>query len=156
MLLSHHTLTSFIRTERIKLRNVCATFNYNPCTSIVSSNSPTNASDETDITTFYNELSSLVGHIPKHNVLIIGRDMNAHIVLYRRGEWYTEKNERLIYLFSPSIRFYWIHTKKTQHNKLRLKREFSRNWEGSKCGIAKRSKISLNINQLIKSSLESL
>ena len=31
-----------------------------------------------DITTFYNELSSIVWHIPKHNILIIDGDMNAH------------------------------------------------------------------------------
>ena len=30
-----------------------------------------------EIFTFYNELYSLVQHIPKHNVLIIGNDMNS-------------------------------------------------------------------------------
>ena len=49
-----------------------ATFNGN------ASTSPTNARDEKDLGTFYNELSSLVCCIPKHNVLIIG-DMNAQI-----------------------------------------------------------------------------
>ena len=39
---------------------------------------PTNASDETDIT-FNNALSSLIQHIPKHNVLIISGDMNTQI-----------------------------------------------------------------------------
>ena len=39
----------------------------------------TNAWDETEIITFYNELSSLVKHIPKHNVLIISIDMSAQI-----------------------------------------------------------------------------
>ena len=51
-----------------------AMFNGNPCYN------PTNASNEKDITTFYNELSSLVRHIPKHNVLMVGREMNTHIV----------------------------------------------------------------------------
>ena len=37
------------------------------------------ASDEMDLITFSNELYSLVRCIPKHNVLIIGRDMNAQI-----------------------------------------------------------------------------
>ena len=36
-------------------------------------------SDETDITTFYNKISFLTRHIPKHNVLILSRDMNAQI-----------------------------------------------------------------------------
>ena len=39
----------------------------------------TNASDRTDITTFFNELSSLVGHILKFSVLIIDKDMNTQI-----------------------------------------------------------------------------
>ena len=41
--------------------------------------SPTNADDETDLITFYNKLHSLIRFIPKHNVLIIGRDMNTQI-----------------------------------------------------------------------------
>ena len=40
---------------------------------------PTNVSKETDRIPFYNELSSLVRRIPKHNVLIIGGEMNAQI-----------------------------------------------------------------------------
>ena len=54
-----------------------ATFSGNPGTTIISCYSSTNASDETDLDTFYNELSSLVHSIPKHNILIIGGDMNA-------------------------------------------------------------------------------
>ena len=56
-----------------------ATFNGNPGTTIISCYSPTNASDETDLDTFYNKLSCLVRDIPKHNVQIIGRYMNAQI-----------------------------------------------------------------------------
>ena len=41
--------------------------------------SPTNVSEETDIIAFYNELSSFLRSIPKHNFLVIGRDMNAQI-----------------------------------------------------------------------------
>ena len=36
------------------------------------------ASDEMDITAFYNRLSSLGWHIPKHNVLMIGRDKDEN------------------------------------------------------------------------------
>ena len=36
-------------------------------------------SDETDLITFYNELSILVCSTPKHNVFIIGGEMNAQI-----------------------------------------------------------------------------
>ena len=59
---------------------MCASFNDNPCTTIVSCYSSTNSSKEMGIVTFFDELSSLVQHIPKHNALIIGGDMNAQIV----------------------------------------------------------------------------
>ena len=54
-----------------------ASFNGNPSATIISS--PTNVSEETDLIAFYNELSSLIRCIPKHNVLVIGRDMNGQI-----------------------------------------------------------------------------
>ena len=56
-----------------------ATFNGNPSTTIISSYSPTNVSDETDLIAFSKELSFLVCSIPNYNVLIIGGDMNAWI-----------------------------------------------------------------------------
>ena len=56
-----------------------ATFKGNPSTTRISCYSSTNASDETDFDSFYNEPSSLVCSIPKHNILIIGGDMNAQI-----------------------------------------------------------------------------
>ena len=55
-----------------------AMFNGNPSTTIISSYSSTNASDEKILDVFYNKLSSLVRSIPKHNILII-REMNAQI-----------------------------------------------------------------------------
>ena len=56
-----------------------ATFNGNPRATIISCYSPTNVSEETELLAFYDELSSLVRRIPKHNVLVIGGDMNAQI-----------------------------------------------------------------------------
>ena len=56
-----------------------ATFNGNPRATIISCYSPTNVSEETELVTFYDELSSLVRSIPKHNMLVIGGDMNAQI-----------------------------------------------------------------------------
>ena len=46
---------------------------------IVTCYSPTNASGEMDITTFYDRLSSLIQYIAKHNIIIIGGDMNVQI-----------------------------------------------------------------------------
>ena len=56
-----------------------ATFNGIPCTTIIFCYSPKNAIVETEPITSYNEVSSLVRCIPKHNVLIIGGDMNTQI-----------------------------------------------------------------------------
>ena len=72
-------LKSLNSIEKIQPKIMFASFNGNPCTTIVSCYCPTNANDETNIIAFYNELSSFVRHIPKHNVPIIGGDMNALI-----------------------------------------------------------------------------
>ena len=61
--------------EKIPLRMMIATFNGDPSATIISSN----VSEETDPIDFYNELSSLVRSILKHNVLVIGGVMNAQI-----------------------------------------------------------------------------
>ena len=58
---------------------LAATFNGNPRATIISCYSPTNVSEETNLVTFYDELSSLVRIILKHNLLVIGGDMNAQI-----------------------------------------------------------------------------
>ena len=57
-----------ISTHRFDISHTFLT-NYNP----------TNVSEETNLVTFYDELSSLVRSIPKHNMLVIGGDMNAQI-----------------------------------------------------------------------------
>ena len=66
--------------EKIKPRTKVGTFNGNPNATIISCYNPTNVSEEADLITFYNELSSFDRYTPKHNVLVIGRDMNAQIV----------------------------------------------------------------------------
>ena len=58
---------------------MASTFNGNPKATIISCYSPTNVSEETELVTFYEELSSLVRSIPRHNLLVIGGDMNAQI-----------------------------------------------------------------------------
>ena len=65
--------------EKIQPSMTVATFNGNHSTTIISCYSPSNASDETDLVTFSNEPSSLVRSISKHNVLIIGEDIDAQI-----------------------------------------------------------------------------
>ena len=57
--------------ERIQPWMIVATFNGNPKATIISCYSRTNFSEETELITLCDELSSLVRNIPKHNVLII-------------------------------------------------------------------------------------
>ena len=74
-------------TERIQPRMLAATFNGNPRATIISCYSPTNLSEETELVAFYDELSSLVRSIPKHNLLVIGGDMNAQIGKNRNNKY---------------------------------------------------------------------
>ena len=72
-------LKSLNSIERIQPRMMVATFNGNPRATIITCYSPTNVSEEIQLVVFYDELSSLVRSIPKHNVLVISGDMNAQI-----------------------------------------------------------------------------
>ena len=66
---------------------MAATFNGNPKATIISCYSPTNVSEETELVTFYEELSSLVRSILKHNLLVIGGDMKAQIGKNRNNKY---------------------------------------------------------------------
>ena len=66
---------------------MAATFNGNPKATIIFCYSPTNVSEETEVVNFYEELSSLVRSIPKHNLLVIGGDMNAQIGKNRNNKY---------------------------------------------------------------------
>ena len=65
--------------ERIQPRIMVATFNGNPKATNISCYRPTNDSDETELVTFDEELSSLVRSIQKYNLQVIGGNMNAQI-----------------------------------------------------------------------------
>ena len=65
--------------EKMQPRVMLVTFNGNPSTIIISCHSPINVIEETDLIAFYDELSSLVRSVPKHNALVIDGDMNAQI-----------------------------------------------------------------------------
>ena len=66
---------------------IAATFNGDPRATIISCYSPISVSEETELVAFYDELSSLVRSIPKHNVLVIGGDMNAQIWKNRENKY---------------------------------------------------------------------
>ena len=79
ILIGPRALKSLNSIERIQPMMLVATFNGNHRATIISYYSATNVSEETELIAFYDELSSLVRSIPKHNVLVIGGDMNAQI-----------------------------------------------------------------------------
>ena len=79
MLIGPRALKTLNSIERIQPRMMAATYNGNPRATIISCYNPTNVSEETELVAFYNERSSLVSSIPKHNVLVSGGDMNAQI-----------------------------------------------------------------------------
>ena len=87
MLIEPRALKTLNSIERIKPRMMAEMFNGNPRATIISCHSPTNVSEETELVTFYDELFSLVCSIPKHNVLVIGGDMNAQIGKNRNNRY---------------------------------------------------------------------
>ena len=91
MLIGPRALKTLNSIERIQPRMMAATFNGNPKATIISCYSPTNVSEENELVTFYEELSSLVRSIPKNNLLVIGGDMNAQIGKNRNNK-YSQHN----------------------------------------------------------------
>ena len=87
MLIGPRALKTLNGIERIQPRMMAATFNGNPKATIISCYSPTNVSEETERVTFYEELSSPVRSIPKHNLLVIGGDTNAQIGKNRNNKY---------------------------------------------------------------------
>ena len=87
-------LQSLSSIEKIQPRVMEATFNGNPSATIISCNSPANFSEETDLIAFYKELSTLIRSIPKHNILVIGGDMNAQIGqnINHKFSWHNSSN----------------------------------------------------------------
>ena len=87
MLTGPRALKTLNSIERIQHTMMAATFNGNLKATIISCYSPTNVSEETELVTFYEELSSLVRSIPKHNLLVIGGNMNAQIGKNRNNKY---------------------------------------------------------------------
>ena len=100
MLLSPKAQKALNAIESINSRTVVATFNGNPAVTIISCYSPTNVSTEDDRQSFYADLSELTKAIPKHNVILVGGDMNAKIGMREaKGSVYnnfTNENGQLL------------------------------------------------------------
>ena len=94
---------------------IVATFDGDSKATIITCYSPTNVSDETDLITFYNELFFLVRSILKHNVLVIGGDMNAEIGKNVNHKFNlhnsSNRNEKHLTDFTLENRLTCLHTK---------------------------------------------
>ena len=77
MLLSPHATKSLNSIEKITSRILVTTFHGNPEATLISCYSPTNIADEQEVIGFYDDLSSLIRSVTKHNVLIVGEELNA-------------------------------------------------------------------------------
>ena len=87
LLIGPRALKTLNIIEKIQPKMMAATFNGNPIATIISCYSATNVSEETALVTFSDELSSLVCSIPKHNMLVIGGDMNVQIGKKRKQKY---------------------------------------------------------------------
>ena len=79
MLFSLLATKSLNSIEKITSRLLAATFHGNPEPTLISCYSPTSIADEQEVIDFYDDLSSLIRFVRKHNILIIGGDLNAQI-----------------------------------------------------------------------------
>ena len=114
MLIGPRELKTLNSIERIQPRMMAATFNGNPKATIISCYSPTNVSEENEIVTFYEELSSLVRSIPKHNLLVIGGHMNAQIGKNRNNKYSlhntSNRNGQHLIDFMIENKLTWLNT----------------------------------------------
>ena len=111
MLLSPRTLKSLNNVEKIHPRMIIATFDGNPTTTVISCYSPTNTSEEETVTEFYQQLSSLVRRIPKHNVVLIGGDINAQIGNEFLFHSHTNRNGQYLLDFATENELICLNTK---------------------------------------------
>jgi exonuclease III len=78
-LLSPKAQHSLNNIESISPRIIVASFRGNPKSTIICCYSPTNVAPEEEVERFYQDLSSIMRQIPKHNVTILGGDFNAKL-----------------------------------------------------------------------------
>ena len=125
---------------------IVATFNGNLRATIISCYSPTNVSEETELVAFYDELYSLVCSIPKHNVLVIGKNGNNKYSLHntsnRNGQHLTDFMIEMLLTCLNAINMaqnyqkregkFWTHTYVNNNNKAQIDYVFiNKKWKNS-------------------------
>ncbi|XP_072033056.1 uncharacterized protein [Amphiura filiformis] len=81
ILLSSSAKRAMLSVRFITSRILQVTLGGNPKTTIITTYSPTNVSDEEDVEEHYKQLNAATKSVPAHNVLIIAGDFNARIGL---------------------------------------------------------------------------
>ena len=123
MLIGPRALKTLNSIERIQPRMMAATFYGNPRATIISCYSPTNVSEETELVTFCQELSSLVHSIPKHNLLVIGGDMNIQIGKNRNNKYIQNQIDKIRVSFEDcQSRISWQTASEVSRRKSQLPR----------------------------------
>ena len=79
LLLSPSAQKAYIDHTIISPLIMSASFTGNPTTHVITCHSPTNASTEEDVDSFYHDLSEFLDTIPAHDLVIIAGDLNAHL-----------------------------------------------------------------------------
>ena len=79
ILINKTSFNYLVNLTLLSKRIMIVNCNVNPQISIIIYYSPTNVSDPMEIENFYYILNSSTKQIPKHNVLIISGDFNAHL-----------------------------------------------------------------------------
>lgn len=79
ILLNPLTYKAVASIEMITNRIMVATFHGKPQTTLICCYSPTNVRVESEVDDFYEVLESVTRAVPKHHLLIIGGDFNAHL-----------------------------------------------------------------------------
>ena len=92
MLLSTTAYRSLNSVETNSPRIMIASFNRNLAVTMTSCCSPTNVSHEDDKDQFYFDLTTALRSITKHNITLVGGDMNAR--LGKKDAWFGKKDAR--------------------------------------------------------------
>lgn len=76
-MVNNYTLKALTDVQAFNNRIIIAHFNGNPSVTLIVQYSPTEGSEDTE--EHYANLTNAINNIPKHNVLLVIGDFNAHI-----------------------------------------------------------------------------
>ena len=93
-LFHNKVMNSITKVQKISNRIIKVDLDGNPATTLFSCYSPTNMSEDSDISEFYNNLTDAIENTPLHNVLLICGDFNAKVGPASALFTYNKKSNR--------------------------------------------------------------